>query len=466
MTTDKNTSRRPSGRAPGRPAQARSIGRLRGALGTAAAIAGFAGWLGPAAVPAPAADLPEPVIPQGVGVNIHFTRGHERDLDMIAAAGFRFIRMDFSWQGTERKPGQYSWSDYDELTSQLERRGLRALYILDYSNSLYEETVDARNPITGQNRRDVASPRRPESVAAFARWAGAAAGHFRGHRIIWEIWNEPNISFWKPKPDVGQYTALALAACRAIRAADPQATIVAPATSEFPWEFLESFFAAGALDHLDAVSVHPYRDYKRPPETASDDYRRLRELIRRHQPPSDRRALPILSGEWGYATHTRGVSLETQAAFLVRQQLANLHDGVPLSIWYDWKNDGSDPGEREHNFGTVGTDLAPKPAYRALQVMTRELAGCRISRRVPLPDPADYVLVAETESGRQVLAAWTTGEARSVTFAFPAAGRAKGVTGAGESFDPVVRDGQITLALGPLPQYVRIEPAGLLPPTP
>ena len=38
-----------------------------------------------------AAELPEAVLPAGVGVNIHFTRGHETDLDMIAAAGFKFV---------------------------------------------------------------------------------------------------------------------------------------------------------------------------------------------------------------------------------------------------------------------------------------------------------------------------------------------------------------------------------------
>jgi hypothetical protein len=36
------------------------------------------------------------------GVNIHFTRGHEKDLDMIAVAGFKFIRMDFVWHNIER----------------------------------------------------------------------------------------------------------------------------------------------------------------------------------------------------------------------------------------------------------------------------------------------------------------------------------------------------------------------------
>src|ERR1051325_7065259 len=81
-------------------------------------------------------EIPEPVIPAGVGVNIHFVRGHEKDLDMIAAAGFKFIRMDFGWGGIERKKGQYDWSAYDELTANLEKRGIRPLYILDYSNPL------------------------------------------------------------------------------------------------------------------------------------------------------------------------------------------------------------------------------------------------------------------------------------------------------------------------------------------
>ena len=58
--------------------------------------------------------LPEPVLPQGVGVNIHFTRGHEKDLDLIAAAGFKFIRMDLGWSGIERERGTYDWSAYDE----------------------------------------------------------------------------------------------------------------------------------------------------------------------------------------------------------------------------------------------------------------------------------------------------------------------------------------------------------------
>ena len=406
---------------------------------------------------ASAADLPELVLPQGVGVNIHFTRGHERDLDLIAAAGFKFIRMDFGWSGTEGKKGEYDWKAYEELTANLEKRGLRAIYILDYSNPLYEATVVSKNPINGKEQKDVASPQHPESVAAFARWAAAAAKHFTGRRIVWEIWNEPNITFWKPKPDVKQYAALALATVKAIREADPEATIIGPATSEVPVTFLEDFFAAGALAHLDGVSVHPYRSYRKGPETAAEDYARLRALIEKHAPTPAKRSMPIISGEWGYSTFTgKGVSLETQAAFLVRQQLANLYSGVPISIWYDWKNDGPDLAEREHNFGTVTHDLQSKPAYVAAQILTRELSGYRIEQRLRTSSTNDWALLLGKGPQRK-LVAWTTGDAHSATIdGLNFIKLASAVTGTGKPTEATLTAGSLRLSLTALPQYVTL----------
>jgi hypothetical protein len=407
------------------------------------------------------AEIPEPIIPAGVGVNIHFVTAHERDLDTIAAAGFKFVRMDFGWAGIEREKGEYQWSGYDELTANLEKRGLRAMYILDYSNPLYEETVTTRNPVFGGEQKDTASPQHPESVTAFARWAAAAAQHFKGRHIIWEIWNEPNITFWKPKPDAKQYNALALATCQAIRAVDPQATIVGPATSEIPLKFLEDFCASGVLEYLDAVSVHPYRNYSKPPESAAEDYQWLRELIARHAPTTGKKTMPVLSGEWGYASHTKGVSLETQAAFIARQQLANLLDGVPLSIWYDWKNDGTDANEREHNFGTVTPDLQPKPSYKAVQTLTRELTGYRITRRVAVGTEKDYVLLCTNAAGHEKLAAWTLDEPHAVTLGIksnPDPNLAvTAVKGDGAGYGPKLEPGRLVLDLDASPKYVSLK---------
>src|SRR5206468_2517289 len=51
----------------------------------------------------PAAELPGPTLPDGLGVNIHFTDARPGELEMLAAAGFKFVRMDFDWARIETK---------------------------------------------------------------------------------------------------------------------------------------------------------------------------------------------------------------------------------------------------------------------------------------------------------------------------------------------------------------------------
>lgn len=390
------------------------------------------------------------------GVNIHFVTGHEKDLDMIAAAGFKYVRMDFIWRTTEREKGVYDWSGYDELTSNLEKRGLGALYILDYSNSLYEDTVESINPITGKERKTVASPQHPESVAAFARWSAAAAEHFRGKNIIWEIWNEPNIFFWSPRPDVTQYTTLAIATAKAIREKVPEASIIGPATSDLPLSFLESFFSSGALDYLDAVSVHPYRNYSKTPETAAAEYRELRKLIEKYAPAGEN--MPVISSEWGYSTYTKGIPIETQAEYVVRMQLSNCLNDIPLSIWYDWTDDGTDPEEREHNFGTVTHDLKPKPAYNAVRVMNHQLNDFELKRRINVKNDNDYVLLFGNDDNNHRISAWTTEKPHTITIEIDASLKqgVSAVDGYGNALETKMDDGHLVISLGGMPQYISL----------
>jgi hypothetical protein len=361
------------------------------------------------------AQMPPPLIPQGVGVNIHFVTGNEKDLDLIAAGGFKFIRMDFSWEETEPKAGAYDWSSYDELSDHLARRGLRAIFILDYVNPAYEQMVEARRavgePLPEQH---IASPRHPESIAAFARWAAAAARHFRGRGVIWEIYNEPNGGFWRPKPDAAEYTTMALATAKALKNAEPDATLIAPALSAFDFKFLEPFLASGVLEYLDGVSVHPYRQPTKPPETAARGFKEIRDMINRYAPESRRGKIAIISGEWGYSSNRKGASLETQADFAVRQQLSNLLNGVPLSVWYDWKNDGADPDYNEDNFGVVYPDLRPKPAYNAVREMTRALDGFEFKERLDGFGAKDYVLLFAKPDGTKKIAVWTLLEPHTI----------------------------------------------------
>ena len=127
----------------------------------------------------------------------------------------------------------------------------------------------------------------------------------------------------------------------------------------------------------------------------------------------------------------------------------------PLSIWYDWKNDGPDPKENEHNFGTVGLDLSPKPAYRAVSVMTHELDGFHIVRRLKLGGDDDYLLLLADKTGQTKIAAWTTGKAHDLVVKWSAkSGVVAMVAGDGARSQLSVEKGDLTIHLQPLPAYL------------
>ncbi|MCK4294497.1 MAG: cellulase family glycosylhydrolase, partial [Planctomycetes bacterium] len=187
--------------------------------------------------------LPELAVPNGFGTNIHF-RGEPKDLDLIRDGGFKFIRMDLTWGGVERKKGVYEFEKigYDALTEGCTKRDIRILYILDYSNRLYESQRSVR---TEEGRK------------AFAAYAEAAAKRYKGKGILWEIWNEPNIKqFWVPQPSVDDYCKLVEETAPLVKKADPSALVVAGATSGIPFKWLEDCFKKGLLKWI--VTVQGY----------------------------------------------------------------------------------------------------------------------------------------------------------------------------------------------------------------
>jgi len=398
-----------------------------------------------------------PVNQIGAGINIHFVTGHENDLDMIAAAGFKFIRTDFVWRAMERTKGVYDWTAYDELVGNLNKRGIRAIGILCYSSSLYEEAVNFTNPLTDKVQKSPASPQHPESIAGFAKWAAAMAEHFKGSNIVWEIWNEPNISFWVPKPDAAQYSALALATCKAIRATVPDAAIIGPATVRASLPYIEAVMSSGILEYLDAVSIHPYRKLALP-ETAIADYQKLRALIEKYT-PSDKKQMPIISSEWGYSTSTTGVPVDVQAAYIARMQLINVMSGIPISVWYDWKNDGVDSANNQSNYGTVMADLAPKPAYIAVKTMNAELNGFTFLQRIDVKNDNDYVLLFKNNKGKYKISAWTIDVAHMLTIAnkIPGTAHATAVDGNGNGLKLKTEKSSLIIDMNSLPQYITLK---------
>src|SRR5215831_1879929 len=93
---------------------------------TALLLLGLVGGSAARVVQGGPATLPAGPLEHGIGVNIHFTDARPGELEMLAAAGFKWVRMDLGWGGIERKRGEYDFSAYDRLTAALEKHGLKA----------------------------------------------------------------------------------------------------------------------------------------------------------------------------------------------------------------------------------------------------------------------------------------------------------------------------------------------------
>lgn len=323
------------------------------------------------------------------GLSVQFTdnflrRPDWRDrLDLLKGVGATVVRIDLNWPWIEQQPGRYDWALYDQFAAELERRGLRPMFILNRPNPLYGRRYDA--VVEGKQSAGARPPSTGSEIAAFSRWAAAASYRYRRLNPIWELWNEPDQDgFWPPKPDPGSYVVLAREACAAIKQLVPNAFVAGPAMAQMPtvWQPTKPLLRALLDDHvllgcLDAVSLHTHR-FKQTPETVSRDYAVMRANYLDQWPAGIKRK-PLIDTEWGDSAYKRGISEDSQALWLPRMFLINLMEEVDLTNWYCLMDVGPDDDEMEHRFGLVRQDGTLRPAYQAFKIMARELG--RLSLR-------------------------------------------------------------------------------------
>jgi len=97
----------------------------------------------------------------------------------------------------------------------------------------------------------------------------------------------------------------------------------------------------------------------------------------------------------------------------------NSYADIPISIYYDFEDDGPDPKETEQNFGTVHNPYnnqsvphIPKPAYQAAFMLQKTLgSGYKLLTRVDAADPATFVLAfsPQDQSNDMIYALWKSG---------------------------------------------------------
>ncbi|HEY9744739.1 MAG TPA: cellulase family glycosylhydrolase [Oculatellaceae cyanobacterium] len=351
--------------------------------------------------------LPDTTIPVSAGVAAHYNSYAynpaytDKTFDAVAQAHFSLVRFVPDWQHIEKQKGIYDFSTVDWLTGMFTSRGIRPVLCLGLNNPLYK--VNSRINT-------------PEQREAFGRFVDAMVRHYKGRRVIWEIWNEPNIShFWRPaagenltlQQQVSEYLTLLDYVLPIIRNADPEALIIAPGAANYNTPWLQTALKSGLLSRVDGLSVHPYQGKERP-ELVIAQHQQVQGWI-----PSEYRNKPIFFTEWGYSTGLGSyeVSESLQAAYAQRQYMLSLMLGIRGNFVYSLA-DASIQSPCQTSQACFGlftkASGTPKPVYAALKQLHESLTGYRFSRRIAFSEPTIYLLEFKAVDGRVKYAIWSS----------------------------------------------------------
>ena len=302
----------------------------------------------------------------------HFSWYGNEGLDAISLAGFGGIRGGIAWSQVEKEKGVLKLPSHaDAVTKDVADAGLSFLNTLSLGNVNYDqEEYKAAND---GKVTELVAPYTDEGIAAYANYSRFMAENVKQYTHTYEIWNEYNYAGFNKEergPDV--YAKMLKAAATAIREADPEATIVAMATSQTYVNFIKAVINEGTEDYFDVISVHPYQ--------WSGSYSEASFLrnMRAVNALSDK---PVWCTElgWSSSEHKWGVSEKEQMIFGIKEYvISQAKDLCDRIFWYDFQNDGTDITNIEDNFGLIEAIDAEephvaKPAYVAFAALNKLL---------------------------------------------------------------------------------------------
>lgn len=297
-----------------------------------------------------------------------------RELDAYKAAGSRWVRIDINWSLIQRGgPTSYEWAPFDRVVQAASSRGLRVLAGVLYTPAWARAAgTDSSYP--------------PTDLTTYANFCRAAVAHYAPMGVKhWEIWNEPNIPFWKPEPDPARYAQMLKLAYPAIKQTDPQAFVISAGLSPYggygnvapglmnPLTFLERMYAAGAAGSFDALGWHPYNfgGLFYHPMSAWSQLSETQPSARSLMVAYGDGAKQIWGTEFGAPTGGDGGITEAAQAEMVRSGYTIWKGwswAGPL-MWYSLRNTGTNLSDREQNFGLIRYDYSPKPSYSVYQTV-------------------------------------------------------------------------------------------------
>jgi polysaccharide biosynthesis protein PslG len=304
-----------------------------------------------------------------------------RELDVVAANGARWVRIDVGWSMIQPRAGSYDldWG-VPFVESTIDKARARGLKVL---------VTFWRTPGWANGGRGPTTP--PDNPQDYANALGWLVNRLQDRVSAWEIWNEPNLNDYFTGASPTAYVGLLQPAYRAAHAADPDSVVVFGGTVYVDTDWIASAYEAGARGHFDAMAVHPYQGRADEPPESPDTGDRARMmhvdvLVNLMRSKGDE-AKPIMFTEFGWSVHDntsstpvweRGVTEHQQSDYFART-LALVRSRWPqvtVLIWYTSRDKDTGAIHTDHR-GLMERAFAPRPI----------LSEFKAHSKVPLTGP-------------------------------------------------------------------------------
>jgi len=252
--------------------------------------------------------------------------------------GIKWVRMEVSVKRIRPDRDTWDWEFTDRMVDALHRNGISIFGDLMWFPKWTKW-------FTG------------EAYGEYFKVVRAAAQRYRGKVLGWEIWNEPNIHFWKGTQF--EYFNLITQSFYRIREVDEDVPVIGLSLSGVDVDYARAF-SGRWWERFTDFSFHTYRA-ELDEDLFLDDIRKM---------SAAGKECPVWLSEMGWSTG--GQAMQTcgehdQASRLAREYMTAAGSGRVRAVCaYGFVDDGFNADYSEDRFGILRRDLTPKPSYRAL----------------------------------------------------------------------------------------------------
>ena len=323
----------------------------------------------------------------------------ERQIQMIADAGFKWIRQPWPWYDIEvsakgnfsdTRNGINAWAKYDNIVDLAAQHDLKII-----------ARLEAPPAWAHQGYKDLGTLGPPADFNDFADFVGTTVLRYKGRIRYYQIWNEPNIypEWGEQRSNPEDYTKMLCAAYTRAKLADPSVVIVAAALAPTISQdgggfaggglndliFLQRMYNAGAGKCFDVAAAQgyglfsgPWDGRQNPLQTNVARHVLMRDIMVRNGDESkpiwlaevNWNALPL--NTIGISDYGRyGLSTVEEQARYVPQVYARARQEWPwvgvVAVWYFKDASDEKKNTAPYYFRMVEPDFTPLPVYEAMR---------------------------------------------------------------------------------------------------